>query len=81
MTRLRRREDAAFNELVTRYEPAVRTAITRWASDHGWTGRDVHDDAAHVFEVAWRRLDELPARPDGDPTPWLLQLAREILLP
>ncbi|WP_433131142.1 RNA polymerase sigma factor [Micromonospora sp. CA-240977] len=40
-------------------------------------GRDVADDiVSDTFLVAWRRLDALPA----DPLPWLLGVARNVVL-
>jgi DNA-directed RNA polymerase specialized sigma24 family protein len=40
-------------------------------------GLDPDGTAAEVMTIAWRRL---PTVPDGDPRPWLLATARNLLM-
>jgi RNA polymerase sigma-70 factor, ECF subfamily len=50
-------------------------AVVRYARRRG--ARDPEDVAAECMTIAWRRLDDLPAR---DPLPWLLGCARRVVL-
>jgi DNA-directed RNA polymerase specialized sigma24 family protein len=49
--------------------------LCRYARHRGLTGPDVEDLVAHTLEIAWRRIDEVPA---DDPMPWLYAVARNL---
>jgi RNA polymerase sigma factor (sigma-70 family) len=51
-------------------------ALRRYARNRGLTGADAEDLVAGTLEVAWRRLDDVPA---DDPMPWLYVVARNLL--
>jgi RNA polymerase sigma-70 factor (ECF subfamily) len=63
-------DQAYFRELFERNYPAV----ARYAHNRGHRGPDAEDLIAATFEVAWRRLELVPAGEEA--TPWLLGLAR-----
>jgi len=49
--------------------------LCRYARHRGLTGPDAEDLVAQVLEVAWRRIDEVPA---DDALPWLYAVAHNI---
>lgn len=49
--------------------------LHRFARNRGLAGADADDLVAATFEVAWRRLDDVPL---DDPTPWLFAVARNL---
>jgi RNA polymerase sigma-70 factor (ECF subfamily) len=52
------------------------SAVVRYAYNRGYRGADAEDLVAATFEVAWRRLEDVP---DGEPSlPWLLAVARNL---
>ena len=53
------------------------SAVARYARHRGLFGADAEDLVAGTYEVAWRRLDVLPAG-DGS-LPWLLAVERNLL--
>ena len=50
-------------------------ALCRYACHRGLTGADADDLVAQTFEVAWRRIGDVPA---DDPMPWLYAVARNL---
>jgi RNA polymerase sigma-70 factor, ECF subfamily len=66
------RDEARFRRLFAETYPVV----VRYAYNHGFRGPDAEDLVSATFEVAWRRLDDVP---DGEQaTPWLLAVARNL---
>jgi RNA polymerase sigma-70 factor (ECF subfamily) len=56
---------------------ATYPALARYVRHRGASGGDADDLVAGTYEVAWRRLDVLPA---GDEAlPWLMAVARNLL--
>lgn len=56
---------------------ATYSSVVRYGRHRGLSGQDLEDLVAATFEVAWRRLDRVPA---GDEAlPWLLAVARNHL--
>jgi len=51
-------------------------AVARYARNRGYQDADADDLVAATFEVAWRRLERVPA--GGDALPWLLAVARNL---
>jgi RNA polymerase sigma-70 factor (ECF subfamily) len=51
-------------------------ALRRYALHRGLTGPDVDDLVAATLEIAWRRLEDVPAQ---EPLPWLYGVARNLL--
>jgi RNA polymerase sigma-70 factor (ECF subfamily) len=51
-------------------------AIARYLRTRGHAAADADDLIAGTFEVAWRRLDQLP--PGREAVPWLLTVARNL---
>jgi RNA polymerase sigma-70 factor, ECF subfamily len=49
--------------------------LCRYARHRGLNGPDSDDLVAQVLEIAWRRLDEVPA---DEPLPWLYAVARNL---
>jgi RNA polymerase sigma-70 factor (ECF subfamily) len=49
--------------------------LCRYARHRGLAGPDADDLVAQVLEIAWRRLDEVPA---DEPLPWLYAVARNL---
>ena len=49
--------------------------LSRYARHRGLTGPDAEDLVAQALEIAWRRIDEVPA---DDPLPWLYAVARNL---
>jgi RNA polymerase sigma-70 factor (ECF subfamily) len=49
--------------------------LCRYARHRGLDGPDADDLVAQVLEIAWRRLDEVPA---DDPLPWLYAVAHNL---
>jgi RNA polymerase sigma-70 factor (ECF subfamily) len=49
--------------------------LCRYARHRGLDGPDAEDLVAQVLEVAWRRIDEVPA---DEPLPWLYAVARNL---
>jgi RNA polymerase sigma factor (sigma-70 family) len=49
--------------------------LHRYARHRGLTAPDAEDLVAATFEVAWRRLDDVPS---DDPAPWLFGVARNL---
>lgn len=49
--------------------------LCRYARHRGLTGADAEDLVAQTLEIAWRRLDEVPA---DEPLPWLYAVARNL---
>ena len=65
-------DESRFRGLFDRTYPAV----ARYAYNRGHRGPDAEDLVSATFEVAWRRLHDVP---DGDQaTPWLLAVARNL---
>jgi RNA polymerase sigma-70 factor (ECF subfamily) len=53
------------------------STVARYARHRGLSGADAEDLVAGTYEVAWRRLDAVPA---GDASlPWLLAVERNLL--
>jgi RNA polymerase sigma factor (sigma-70 family) len=52
-------------------------ALARYARHRGLSGSDAEDLVAETYEVAWRRLDAVPA--DDGALPWLLAVERNLL--
>lgn len=50
-------------------------ALGRYAHHRGLNTSDASDLVAAALEVAWRRLDDIPA---GDPLPWLYAVAHNL---
>jgi DNA-directed RNA polymerase specialized sigma24 family protein len=48
-------------------------ALCRYARHRGLTGPDAEDLVAQTLEIAWRRIDDVPA---AEPLPWLYTVAR-----
>jgi RNA polymerase sigma-70 factor (ECF subfamily) len=48
-------------------------SLCRYARYRGLTGPDAEDLVAQTLEIAWRRIDDVPA---DDPMPWLYAVAR-----
>jgi RNA polymerase sigma factor (sigma-70 family) len=66
------RDEARFRALFSKTYPSV----VRYAYNCGHRGPDAEDLVSATFEVAWRRLDDVP---DGEgATPWLLAVARNL---
>ena len=51
-------------------------ALLRYALHRGLTGPDAGDLVAATLEIAWRRLEDVPAE---EPLPWLYGVARNLL--
>jgi RNA polymerase sigma factor (sigma-70 family) len=51
------------------------TPLCRYARNRGMAGADAEDLVAQTLEVAWRRIDDVPA---ADPLPWLFAVARNL---
>ena len=51
-------------------------SVIRYAYNRGYRRADAEDLAAGTFEVAWRRLGDVPAGREA--TPWLLAVARNL---
>jgi RNA polymerase sigma-70 factor, ECF subfamily len=49
--------------------------LCRYARHRGLTGPDAEDLVAQTLEIAWRRIDDLPA---DDPLPWLYAVAHNL---
>lgn len=49
--------------------------LCRYARHRGLAGPDAEDLVAQTLEVAWRRIDDVPA---DDPMPWLYAVARNL---
>lgn len=49
--------------------------LHRYARNRGLTGADADDLVAATFEIAWRRLEDVPL---DDPAPWLFAVARNL---
>jgi hypothetical protein len=49
--------------------------LSRYARHRGLDGPDAEDLVAQALEVAWRKIDEVPA---DDPLPWLYAVARNL---
>ena len=49
--------------------------LRRYALHRGLDGADGEDLVAQALEIAWRRIDEVPA---GDPLPWLYAVAHNL---
>jgi RNA polymerase sigma-70 factor (ECF subfamily) len=65
-------DEIRFRALFDRTYPAV----VRYAYNRGHRGPDAEDLVAATFEVAWRRLENVP---DGEEaTPWLLAVERNL---
>jgi RNA polymerase sigma-70 factor (ECF subfamily) len=64
--------EARFHELFGEHYPAV----ARYVLARGFQAADADDLIAATFEVAWRRLDAVPAGEDA--LPWLLSTARNL---
>ena len=62
--------EARFRELFGEHYPAV----ARYVLARGFQAADADDLIAATFEVAWRRLDAVPAGEEA--LPWLLSTAR-----
>lgn len=65
------RQELRFRALFTEHYPAVR----RYVHHRGLWGADAEDLVAATFEVAWGKLDEIPA--DGG-LPWLFTVAHNL---
>lgn len=64
--------DTRFRALFSDHYPAV----ARYVLARGYQPADADDLIAATFEVAWRRLDAVPA--DREAAPWLLTVARNL---
>lgn len=65
-------DEIRFRALFDRTYPAV----VRYVYNRGHRGPDAEDLVSATFEVAWRRLDDVP---DGEhAAPWLLVVARNL---
>jgi RNA polymerase sigma-70 factor (ECF subfamily) len=64
--------EARFRELFSDHYPAV----ARYVLARGFQAADADDLIAATFEVAWRRLDAVPAGESA--VPWLLAAARNL---
>jgi RNA polymerase sigma factor (sigma-70 family) len=64
--------EARFRELFGEHYPSV----ARYVLARGFQAADADDLIAATFEVAWRRLDAVPA--DDEALPWLLSTARNL---
>jgi RNA polymerase sigma-70 factor, ECF subfamily len=49
--------------------------LYRYARHRGLTGADAEDLVAQTLEIAWRRLDDVPA---AEPLPWLYAVAHNL---
>jgi RNA polymerase sigma-70 factor, ECF subfamily len=49
--------------------------LCRYARHRGLDGPDAEDLVAHTLEIAWRRIEEVPA---DEPLPWLYAVARNL---
>jgi RNA polymerase sigma factor (sigma-70 family) len=49
--------------------------LCRYARHRGLTGPDAEDLVAQTLEIAWRRLDDVPA---AEPLPWLYAVAHNL---
>lgn len=65
-------DETRFRELFDQTYPSV----IRYAYNRGYRRADAEDLAAGTFEVAWRRLADVPAGREA--TPWLLAVARNL---
>jgi RNA polymerase sigma-70 factor, ECF subfamily len=62
----------------TRFRAVFEVAygpLCRYARHRGLTGPDAEDLVAQTLEIAWRRLDDVPA---AEPLPWLYAVARNL---
>jgi RNA polymerase sigma-70 factor (ECF subfamily) len=62
----------------TRFRAVFEVAyapLCRYARHRGLTGQDAEDLVAQTLEIAWRRLDDVPAE---EPLPWLYAVARNL---
>jgi RNA polymerase sigma-70 factor, ECF subfamily len=64
-------EKERFSELFRSSYPRLH----RYARHRGLTGADADDLVAATFEIAWRRMEDVPV---GDPAPWLFAVARNL---
>lgn len=55
---------------------AAYPALRRYAGNRGLGAADAEDIVARTLEIAWVRLDDVPA---DDPLPWLYAVARNLL--
>jgi RNA polymerase sigma-70 factor (ECF subfamily) len=53
----------------------VYAPLGRYARHRGLTGPDAEDLVAQTLEIAWRRLEEVPA---DEPLPWLYAVAHNL---
>lgn len=51
-------------------------ALHRYARHRGLSAEDAEDLAADTLEIAWRRLEDVPA---AEPLAWLYGVARNVL--
>jgi len=63
--------ESRFRALFERAYPS----LCRYARHRGLTGPDAEDLVAQTLEIAWRRIDDVPA---DDPMPWLYAVARNL---
>lgn len=49
--------------------------LCRYARHRGLTGPDAEDLVAQTMEIAWRRIEDVPA---AEPLPWLYAVARNV---
>jgi len=54
---------------------AAYAPLCRYARHRGLTGPDAEDLVAQTLEIAWRRIDDLPA---AEPLPWLYAVAHNL---
>ena len=64
--------DFQFRALFQRAYPA----LGRYAHYRGLSKADAEDLVSSTFEIAWRKLDQVP---QDDPLPWLYSVARNLL--
>lgn len=70
VARVQQGSDAAFNELIRRYQPSIKCRIKRVLSLSG--DADVDDVAQEVFVRLWKRFDTFQS--DRRFTPWLYRI-------
>ena len=54
---------------------AAYAPLCRYARHRGLTGPDAEDLVAQTLEIAWRRIDDVPA---AEPLPWLYAVAHNL---
>ena len=54
---------------------AAYAPLSRYARHRGLTGPDAEDLVAQTLEIAWRRIDDVPA---AEPLPWLYAVAHNL---